>query len=163
MGKRNRTGFERLWCEASGRARSYIYCVCGDAAASDDILQESYLRAWRNWGRFTGQGSREGWLFGIIRRTCGDWFRKHKRLTARSLETVDESEFVVEKNGETIDIEPIISAIGQLQVDQREIVYMRFTGGLSYAQIAEALAIPTGTVRSRLHRAMKELRRKLVD
>ncbi|MCP4708827.1 MAG: RNA polymerase sigma factor [Planctomycetes bacterium] len=152
--------FELFWRQTSERVRSYLRWVCGNEADVDDVLQECYMRALRGWGQYSGRGSREAWLFGIVKRTNIDWYRRHKRHVSQSLEQVGEEKLAVEPR-EDDRAEGIEQMIRGLKPEQQEIVYLRFAGGLSYEEIAQTVGVPVGTVRSRLHRGLKELRKKL--
>jgi len=152
--------FELFWRQTTGRLRSYLHWACGNEADVDDVLQECYMRALRSWGQFSGRGSREAWLFGIAKRANIDWYRRQKRHVNQSLEQVGEEALAVEPR-EDERAEGIEQMIKGLKPEQQEMVYLRFAGGLSYEEIALAVGVPVGTVRSRLHRGLKELGKKL--
>lgn len=155
--------FERFWAETAARIRAYMFCACESWADADDLVQECYLRALKGWHQFDGQGTRQSWLFQIARRTCSDWFRRTRRSRmATSLDTAGE---VVEPplsgGPNTDEIEAIWTVIRGLQPEQSEVIHLRFAAGLSYAEIADVLRIPVGTVRSRLHRGLNSVREQI--
>ena len=79
MTQRLHREFGTLWEQTRERIRAYMFCACSNPGDADDLAQECYLRALRNWDRFEGRGSRQAWLFTIARNTQVDWFRRRKR------------------------------------------------------------------------------------
>ena len=116
------------------------------------------MRALRSWSAFQGTGSRQAWLFAIARSTQVDWFRReHRQRRAFEEHTGDQGQAAaMDPNGD--DAEVLWQAVEQLSREQREVVHLKFAGGLSYMEIAETLGVPIGTVRSRLFRALQALR-----
>ena len=159
-----KTEFDELWIQTADKVRAYMFCACGRWPDADDMLQDCYLRALRGWGTFDGKASRQAWLFAIARRTCADWFRTKKRkgVTVGSA-ILDVAERSVPARTNADRIEQVWDAIEELGAEQREVIWLRFTADLSYAEIGQALGIPPGTVRSRLHRGLKAIRQKLKE
>ena len=162
MASRLEFEFERFWIETAVRIRVYMFCACENWADADDLAQECYLRALKGWHQFDGQGTRQSWLFQIARRTCSDWFRqkKRKRTFTFSHMAGDVAEPTLERQN-TDDVEAIWSNIRGLEPEQSEVIHLRFAAGLSYAEIADVLRIPVGTVRSRLHRGLNSVREQI--
>jgi RNA polymerase sigma-70 factor (ECF subfamily) len=133
---------------------------------AEDVVQDAYLRAIRHFGGFRG-GNVRAWLLTIVRHTCYSWLRRHKQ-DARSTEfdeTVHGDSRTLEDPGEEMLRgalrEALDQAIDGLPVEFREVVILRDVQGLSYAEIAEVVGIPVGTVMSRLSRARQRLQRVL--
>lgn len=159
---RFKTEFERAWVQSASKVRAYMFCVCGNWADADDLLQDCYLRALRGWGRFNGRASRQAWLFGIAKRTYADWLRRKRREgVVVGSENLDRFSEVVFDKPNTIQIETVWDTIKALKAEQREVIHLRFAAGLSYAEIAQTLGIPIGTVRSRLHRGLRAVREQI--
>ena len=153
--------FEKLWGHTSGKIGAYMFCACGNRADTDDLVQECYLRALRGWGQFDGRGSRQAWLFAIARRTRADWFRqKQRERVAADLNNVSESCDGLRKSSAD-QIETVWQAVNNLGDEQSEVIHLRFAAGLSYVEIAGALGVAVGTVRSRLHRALRTIRQQI--
>lgn len=149
--------FVHFWDQTCDNVRAYMFCACNNASDADDLTQECYIRALRNWGVFDGAGSRLAWLFAIARNTQVDWFRKRMREDRILRSCVDGNiETTFSPAGD--DQEAIRRAIDRLGTDQREVIHLRFAAGLSYAEIAKMLNVPVGTIRSRLHRGLETLR-----
>jgi len=150
--------FTEFWQQTRARVRAYMFCACHNSSDADDLTQDCYVRALRSWSAFAGTGTRQAWLFAIARRTQVDWIRarcRRNRLIEEGGEK-DEPEATATANPDEAEV--IWQAVSRLGSDQQEVVYLRFAAGLSYAEIAEALGVPVGTVRSRLHRSLQALR-----
>lgn len=154
--------FRDFWTKTAGKVRAYMFCACENWTDADDMTQDVYLRALRGWSQFNGKASRQAWLFGIAKRTRSDWFRQKRResITCGS-DSHDTSDNVVSGSTDVNNIEMIWDAVTKLDDEQSQVVHLRFAAGLSYAQIAQALGIPIGTVRSRLHRGLKVIRKNI--
>ncbi len=162
MSSRFKIEFDELWSRTAAHVRAYMFCAAGSWTDADDMVQNCYLRALRGWGQFDGRASREAWLFGIARRTRADWYRTKKRkVTAVGLANPDDLESGSHERSDVERIEAVWAEVKELGTEQGEVVHLRFAAGLSYAEIAGALGIPVGTVRSRLHRGLKAIREKV--
>ncbi len=162
MARTLQSEFGQFWRQTCDKVRAYMFCAANNGSDADDLAQECYLRAFRNWGRFDGRGSRQAWLFAIARNTQADWFRKRGR-EARVLEQnrLDAASEVQVPDLDNVDA--TWHAVGRLTDEHREIIHLRFAADLSYAEIAQMLGVPVGTVRSRLHRALKTIREQIED
>ena len=151
--------FQEFWTQTAGKVRAYMFCACENWADADDMAQDCYLRAVRAWGQFEGRASRQAWLFAIARRTRIDWLRQKKReRVAVSSESLNKFDKIVSEKPNIDNIEKVWDTVRGLNAEQSQVIHLRFAAGLSYAQIAEALGIPIGTVRSRLHRGLKGIK-----
>jgi RNA polymerase sigma-70 factor (ECF subfamily) len=140
---------------------------------AEDLVQETYLRAVRAFGRLMPDSNLKSWLFAIMKNAWLNQLR-HARSGPRFVELDAEEE----DRGEWLDRlandphvvylrklerEEIRAAIESLPRPHREIVVLRDIEGFSYQQIASILGCPAGTVMSRLGRAREKLRRLLED
>lgn len=145
--------------------------LTGNMTDAEDVVQESCLRALKGINGYSG-GSSKAWVLSIVRNTCFTWLAKHRPKT---LVLTEDPEAVEQASGfcgdeaatpeaqliAKADEEMVARAIGKLPHLSREIVVLRDVNGLSYREIAEMLAIPTGTVMSRLARARALLAQEL--
>jgi RNA polymerase sigma-70 factor, ECF subfamily len=162
MTERFEREFRRFWEQTCERVRAYMFCACGNASDADDLAQECYLRALRNWERFDGTGTRQAWLFAIARNTQVDWFRKRGRdARLAAAESDNRTNSIPESNSD--DVEAVWNTVGDLGAEYRETIHLRFAADLSYVEIAELLGVPIGTVRSRLHRGLKAVRERIEE
>ncbi len=180
---------EKKWLKqaAAGSAEAFeqlvlkyqtaVYNLClrmtGDPEDAADMTQESFLKAWRNLESFQGNSAFSTWLYRLASNTCLDHLRSMKRRPQLSLVMEDE-----DGEAQALDVpdsaptpeEQVIAldeqsrlneALQALEEDQRQILILRAVNGLSYTEIAEALQLKEGTVKSRLARARDQLRKKL--
>jgi RNA polymerase sigma-70 factor (ECF subfamily) len=126
-----------------------------DIGAADDLTQETYLRAFRALPGFAGRSSVRTWLFGIARRTCADHLRATVRRRALLRAVGDEAtEVVGEDPASSVGAAELLR---RLRPVHREAFVLTQVLGLSYAEAADALGVPIGTIRSRVARARLEL------
>lgn len=141
--------------------------MLGDADDAADAVQEGLSALWSNRQRIRRGHDPAAWFFRVLRNQCIDQLRRRK---IRRHETVvgpgptDErtrSPEVAAQQNEFVS--RLREELAGLDSEHREIVLLRDFHGLSYAQIADVLSIPAGTVMSRLHRARMSLRDRLKD
>jgi RNA polymerase sigma-70 factor (ECF subfamily) len=167
--------FESLLYPLLGSAYGVAIGLTGERADAEDLVQEAVLRALRGFGRFTPGTNFKAWFFRILhnlfltrlRTATGD--KRHIHLdSAPELILVegaggDRQSFGADPSllGE-FDLEEVTAALQRLPDDHRVVATMCFVEELSYQETADALGIPIGTVRSRLHRARKMLQSQLL-
>jgi RNA polymerase sigma-70 factor (ECF subfamily) len=146
-----------------------------DAADADDLVQETYLKAFRHWSTFDHGGDCRRWLSAICRNTFFAQRQRQRWLTAvgddHELETfaaVSLHKLAREKGVEEmfarLDLGPAIrAAIASLEPAARDVVQLVDVDEMRYEEAAELLGIPIGTVRSRLYRARRLLQAALVE
>ncbi|MEV7900947.1 RNA polymerase sigma factor [Streptomyces anulatus] len=141
----------------------------GDWSAAEDVVSLTFLEAWRLRGKLRDEGeSPRPWLMGIavnVLRNTGRAARRHQRALARvPLRDVlpDFADELVGRITDSGELAATKRALGQLRRAEREVFALCVWSGLGYAEAAEALGVPVGTVRSRLSRARARLR-KLTD
>ena len=148
------------------------YLILGSAEEADDALQEVFVKVHKSWDTYDPErGALSTWLRRITVNHCMSEQRR-KRPHLVSLEGLEEQGFDppdtdVELAQELLikreQRERIQRAISSLEGKHRAVVVLRYSDGLSYDGIAEALKIPLGTVKSRLNTAIKALREELVE
>jgi RNA polymerase sigma-70 factor (ECF subfamily) len=123
---------------------------------AEDIVQEAYLRAFRFFGSFHG-GDGRAWLLAIVRNTCRTWLQQ--KTANRAPTEFDEEKHVPEAANAETDllkrsrVDSVRQCMEQLPAEYREALVLRELEELSYKQIAQAAAVPVGTIMSRLARA----------
>lgn len=142
--------------------------MAGQPADAEDLVQDTLVRAYRAIDRFDGAHPR-AWLLTILRNTHRNRLRvrlplllragEDERLLDRADEAPSAEDLVVDAQFETV----VAEALEVLPTIHRVIVQLVDVDGLNYAEAAEALGIPRGTVMSRLHRARTRIRNRLVD
>ncbi len=168
--------FERLVEPHIPRMYNYIARMTGDPAEADDLMQDALLRAYRALGSFRGGATFQTWLYRIATNICVDALRRRRRQGARTFSLDDPLD--VAEGQVTRDVadhasdpqqlaevgelqEEVVKAIGELSPKLRSVVVLFDLEGLTYEQIAQALGLPLGTVKSRLFNARVRLRELL--
>jgi RNA polymerase sigma-70 factor (ECF subfamily) len=168
----DREAFNQLVIHYQGIAYNVAYRVLSDSEAAADATQDAFLSAYRAMSRFRG-GSFKAWLLRIVTNACYDQLRVKKRRPTVSLDndpdsdweewTVDTGErpegFVQRQELGRI----IQRGLETLPPDQRTIVVLSDIQGMRYNEIAEAVGVSLGTVKSRLNRGRRKLRDFMQD
>ena len=145
---------EQLYREMGPALLTYFRRQPALAVAAEDLLHDTFMRALQRMDRLHASVSPRAYLYGIARHVGLDALRRQ-----RPTEEVDErTHLAVPDVGEDARLEPLRAAIAGLPAPQRETLLLKLQHELSYEEIAEVLAIPVGTVRSRLHHAVLRLR-----
>jgi RNA polymerase sigma-70 factor, ECF subfamily len=144
--------------------------LTGDASQAEDLVQDTMLKAYRSWQQYRPGTNAKGWLLTILRNTfINDYRRRKHEPVAMDLEAVephalDRSIQEVDPEGsffsQIVDAK-VLEAIDALPDEFREVLVLSDVEGMRYAEIAETLQIPVGTVKSRLFRARKLLQAEL--
>ena len=138
------------------RAYRAAYLVVHDAAAAEDIAQESFLAALRSLDRFDRRRPFGPWLHRIVVNRALDWAR------ARALRAeVGLAESLPDEEHRTALAPELLRALASLSPEQRAVIVLRHLLGYRPGEIADLLELPRGTVNSRLRRGLDELRERL--
>jgi RNA polymerase sigma-70 factor (ECF subfamily) len=147
------------------------YRVIGREDDARDVVQETFLRAFRSLGGFKGQAKFSSWLYRIALNLCRDWIRKQRRTPVlQSPEGVDVIELASDR-GPSESIEDLVArkvmsqavsrAMSALSDDQRTAIVLKEYQGLTFQEIADLLGCPLSTVKTRLYQGLQVLRREL--
>lgn len=148
--------FADLAAEHGDRLIKAAWFLCRDREEAEDIVQETFFEAIHAAVRFEGRSAPYTWLYGIMRRRFLLHCRKKRRfarwmgLAGASLQT---SEKLEAERDERLD--PMMRAVFSLPPKHREVVLLRYIDGRKIAEIAGMLSISEGTVKSRLHHALR--------
>ena len=169
--------FEELVSERSGEIYGLLFRLTENGEEARDLTQETFLRAFQNIDRFRGEADVRTWIYRIAinqARNRSRWWRRRRRDATTSLDaTLGESgQSIISTLAEpsqnpeqqTLARErelALRSALQRLGQAYRETVILRDIEGFTYEEIAETLGINVGTVKSRLARGRRELRKKL--
>ena len=132
---------------------------------AEDIVQETLVAAFQGISRFDGRASLKTWLSRIlVKRAAKAWHRSRHSRSAVALESAEDSPRLDRglttgaagaRSDQKMDLATVLPS---LTAEYRQVLVLREAQGMSYAEIAQTLNIPQGTVESRLHRARRELR-----
>lgn len=154
---------------------NYAMRMTGNTDDAHDLLQETYLKAYRFWDKYEKGTNIRAWLFRIMKNTYINLYRK----TVKEPDTVDYDEIknfyntIKDESADPNDLQEklfgqllddeVAKALESLPEDFRTVVILCDIEGLTYEEIAEFVECPVGTVRSRLHRGRKLLQAKLFE
>lgn len=165
--KRCQSGGDDAFRELVDSYKKLVYGVIlrtvADPSRADDLAQEVFLRVYRGLPAFRGESSIATWLFRITRNVCAE-VRDRNRFE-QSLDAIDDEARVRAEPGAAdrafADMEVrdrLQKALAQLSPAARFLVSAHYLGGQKYEDLAQALDLPVGTVKTHLHRAKRRLR-----
>ncbi len=167
--------FEREALPHTDLLYNFALRMTNNAADADDLVQETYLKAYRFWDKYEQGTNIRAWLFRIMKNSYINRYRKE----AKEPDTVDYDEIknfyasIRDESADPNDLQEslfgnlldddVAKAVSSLPEDFRTVVILCDIEGLTYQEIAEFVDCPLGTVRSRLHRGRKMLRGRLMQ
>jgi len=161
-GAGNAAAFHVLVDRHAQRLYRLAVSLIGNAVDAEDVLQETFIGAFRGLKSFEGRSSVKTWLSRILVVQAAQWRRgKRRRSMEAPGDLAGDSVAATGSNPEAgIDVN---AAIAKLSPEHREVIVLREFEQMSYEEMAEVLGVPRGTVESRLSRARSEMREKLKD
>ena len=163
-----RAALAELYDREAPALLSYLRLFTADRSLAEEIIQDTFLAAWRGAAEVGGRASVRSRLFAIARRRAADALRR-PRLRSVPEDSAGLAELPSDEPGpEDLAItaatrQELTTALTQLSPVHREALELTFRHGLSYPQLSEVLGIPLGTVKSRLSYAKRALRARLSD
>jgi RNA polymerase sigma-70 factor (ECF subfamily) len=172
------SAFARLVALHEGMVFNLAARMLGDMEEARDVSQEVFLQVYRTLGRFEGRSSVKTWIYRIVVNQCHNrrrWWRRRARERSRSIEdltAVEEARLSEAESGSSPSAfervrraeraARVQEAMMSLSFAHRAVLMLRDAEGLSCEVVAETLALPVGTVKSRLSRAREALRVRLL-
>jgi RNA polymerase sigma-70 factor (ECF subfamily) len=165
--------FENLMRGSSRQAYALAYRLTGNSTEAEDLVQDTYVRAFRFFHRYDPSMAFTSWLYRIMSNAHIDQVRRRGRLKTTSLEQSGadgNSTWEVADEGSRPDQDMVNSALAEpvqkgllaMNVEFRTAVLLADVEGLAYEEIAEVMKTSVGTVRSRIHRGRQQLRKYLM-
>ena len=153
--------FEDLYRRAFPRVYAYVATLLRDQSAAEEVTAQAFERAYRKQRTFKrSQGSPEAWLFGIARNAALDELRRRKRRAALEVEPEDAAAIGADEHAErALRRETVRAALTSLEPHERDLVALKFSGGLSHAEIARVIGASESNAGTRLHRVIEKLRK----
>ena len=151
------------------RLRRYARVLTGDLNRADDLVQDTLARAWEKRRLWQAGSDLRAWLFTIMHNVHVNQHAKRRREPVEDSLDADDGPIagweipVRATQSAHVELAEVFLQIGRLPVEQREVLILAAVEELRYEEIAAALAIPIGTVMSRLSRARDKLRRMAVE
>jgi RNA polymerase sigma-70 factor (ECF subfamily) len=172
---RDRVRFEEDALALSDQVYRVARHLVGSREEAEDLMQETYARAFRSWRSFTPGTNMRAWLLRILTNLNIDRGRRQQR--APQMQPLEANDYFLydrlAENGDGISDEEqvverlsqddIVTALSAVPHDFRDVIVLVDLGDFSYADAAQILDIPVGTVMSRLHRGRRILKRELAE
>jgi RNA polymerase sigma-70 factor (ECF subfamily) len=151
---------DRLIEEQIPRLRRYARALTGDAARADDLVQDTLERAWSKFALWRAGSDLRAWLFSIMHNVYVNQVVAAKgRPEWLPLDDDAPDLPVAPPQDKALELRDLISALGQLPAEHREVLLLVGLEELRYEEVAKVLDVPVGTVMSRLSRGRERLRR----
>ena len=140
----------------AANVHAYLLRHCGNREDADDLLQETWVRVARSARSFDTARRFRSWIYGIATNLTRDLFRRRmtRERALRDLATHPPAA----PRTDSVDRGELRERIAELPENMRAVLLLRYYEGMSEAEMAEILDIPRGTVKSRLHAALRRLR-----
>jgi RNA polymerase sigma-70 factor (ECF subfamily) len=171
---RDRVRFEEEVLELADQAYRVARRLAPTQEEAEDLVQETFARAFRSWRQYTPGTNLRAWLFRILTNLNIDRGRKVQRTP--DIQPMEEGDYYLynrlEESGagededrvvERLSQDSIVEALAAVPHDFRDVVVLVDIGDFSYADAAQILDIPIGTVMSRLHRGRRNLKQALAE
>lgn len=157
--------FESLYRSTFPRVYAYVASLLRDRAAAEEVTAQAFERAYRKRRGFRpGRGTAEAWLFGIARNAALDELRRRRRRAELSGDVEDVwSETPDEAAEQALRRDRVRAAMGALEPRERELLALKFAGGLSNGEIARVLGLSESNAGTKLHRTLEKLRKACHD
>ena len=153
-------GFAELYERTFPRVYAYVASLLRDRASAEDVTAQAYERAYgRRRSYRESRGSMDAWLFGIARNAALDELRRRKRRARLETDPADHYAPGLDDYAElAVRRETVRRALAALDGQERDMVALKFAGGLSNAEIGGVLGLSESNVGTRLHRTITKLR-----
>jgi RNA polymerase sigma-70 factor (ECF subfamily) len=145
--------FEVAFDQLFHRAHRLAYRVLGDDAAAEDVAAEALARTFANWGKVRDLPYRDSWVLKVAANLAIDVTRKRRAVLAAPVPHDVDDETAVRL--------ALVAAMRSLPHRQQQAICLRYLAGLSEAEVAVALGVSAGTVKTHLHRGAAALRKRL--
>ncbi len=154
----DRDAFSELARAAAGRLLIIARLILHDEAAAEDATQEALVAAWRHIRGLRDPDRFEAWLHRLLVNECHHAARRDRRRTSLEVHVPAFDAPEPDATDQLAIRDQLDRGFRRLDVDHRAVVVLSYYAGLRPDEAAEVLGWPTGTVRSRLHRAMQQMR-----
>ena len=151
--------FEKLLADVTSGVERFVRYRLPSQTDADDVLQEVYLSAYRNFPGLKNKESFKSWIISIARNKCNDYFRAKAAQMEISIEELSQQELSTGRLGISV-VHTVRETLDRLGNKDKQILYLYFWKELPQNEIAKLLDIPVGTVKSRLHTAKLHFKSK---
>jgi RNA polymerase sigma-70 factor (ECF subfamily) len=153
--------FEELYRRAFPRVYAYVATLLRDRSAAEEVTAQAFERAYRKRRGFKpARGTADAWLFGIARNAALDELRRRKRRAVLEADPGDAAALTADEHAERALLrETVRAALATLDPRERDLVALKFSAGLSNAEIARVIGGTESNAGTRLHRVVEKLRK----
>ena len=165
VGHGDQAALRTLYERHAGAMLRLIRRLSSDQGVSEEILQETWLAVWRSAAGFRGESSVRGWLMGVARRQAHNQLRRSRPQLTDLTEAWDVADTAPSVEDQVVvrsEHTALRAAVRALPEHLREVLALVLFEEMAYPEVATALAIPVGTVKSRMSHARRRLGRMLV-
>jgi RNA polymerase sigma-70 factor (ECF subfamily) len=157
--------FEDLYRRTFPRVYAYVASLLRDRSSAEEVTAQAFERAYRRRSSYrAGRGPVEAWLFGIARNAALDELRRRGRRARLEDEAPDPAAGATEDEADgLLKRATVRAALASLDARERDLIALKFAGGLSNAEIARVLGMSESNAGTRLHRTIEKLRRACHD
>ncbi len=150
---------EALFRDAAGDVYAYARTLLHDDGAAEDVTAQAFERAHRRRQRYDPRkGSPRMWLFAIARNAALDELRRRSRTAALTTDLPDDAPGLEDDADDVVRRAAVRAALAGLEPRERELIALKFHGGLTNAELARALKLSESNAGTRVHRAVTKLR-----
>jgi len=151
---------------------NFSHRLCGDKKDAEEISQESFVKLWKNIGKFKQEQKFKTWFYTIVRNTTIDWMRKKKQIVFSEFDNEDGGNFLedtlvdTEKTAHELfelaeNKKMVEHMLNEMSLQYREVLLLRYHEGLDFEEIGNVLKKSVNTVKSQHRRALILLRKRL--
>lgn len=166
-GRGDDAAFEALYDRHSRVCFSLAFRLLGDRTAAEDLVQDTFVALWRGSDRYSpSRGSVRTWLLAILRNRGVDRLRSSAAAVRRQEALAEQTRVGQrvelpedERAIDRVQAEQVKRAMDQLPKEQLDVVRLAYFGGFTHHEIADILAVPVGTVKSRMRLGLERVRR----
>ena len=153
--------FEELYRRAFPRVYAYVATLLRDRSAAEEVTAQAFERAYRKRRSFRPErGSPDAWLFGIARNAALDELRRSRRRAVLEAEPADDLTLPADEQADAaLRRETVRAAIASLDPRERDLIALKYSAGLSHAEIARVIGGSESNAGTRLHRVIEKLRK----
>jgi RNA polymerase sigma-70 factor (ECF subfamily) len=138
------------------------WAILTDTGDADDATQDAFALAWRNRRSLRDPARFDAWFGRILINVCRQRLRQRSRQSIQSLD-MEGGPAIADASQPTSERDAVSRAMARLDADHRIVVILRYWADLTVDEIAARLDVPSGTVKSRLHYALRSMRPRLED
>lgn len=161
---------EMLYDRYEGLIFSFAYRMVQDSMAAEEVMQEFFMRIWKNLEQYdSSKGKLSTWMFTVTRPIAIDQLRNNnpripqEPAGVEELQEMRETGIMSEEMTELLMAgEQVREALQELSRDQQQVIDLIYYQGLTQQEVASRVAVPLGTVKSRVRLAMKQLQKRLI-